>query len=342
MNVQLHRQMHPFYETMMLLAHTGDLAETRKETVDALSGMGLDGDSFYRSRMTIYEKYLKAFLSYRQPEPENAFWLKIEGVELSIALFGLLWSFREKRSGKKKATEIQSVLAEILSERGLKIDGAMIRSGRPDTLMAAISQTDLCSEDRWILLQILLNPEDSVSRMLRWIDLNIDAWQKAFAEIEPEYNELLEKYIPFIEKKNNPFRSMIAGLNTVSEIYPSLASPLSQFAFDETAFCGMLMYALDYPESEEAEPAEFLRVGWKALADKSKMEILRLLKTKPMYNQELAETLGLTAATVSYHMNALLACQFVTISKAEGRVYYHLNAVTLTSLLNQTKDLLVD
>ena len=51
------------------------------------------------------------------------------------------------------------------------------------------------------------------------------------------------------------------------------------------------------PESEEAEPAEFLRVGWKALADKSKMEILRLLKTKPMYNQELAETLGLTAAT---------------------------------------------
>ena len=44
----------------------------------------------------------------------------------------------------------------------------------------------------------------------------------------------------------------------------------------------------------------------KLLGDKSKFEILRTVKDEGAYGAQLAKQMGLTTATISHHVNALL------------------------------------
>jgi DNA-binding transcriptional ArsR family regulator len=81
--------------------------------------------------------------------------------------------------------------------------------------------------------------------------------------------------------------------------------------------------------------------GLKALSDKSKFEILLSLKTSPKYNLEIAQQLGLTAATMSHHMNVLLTCGFVGINKQAGRVYYHIEEDSIRHFISSLEQTLL-
>ena len=60
----------------------------------------------------------------------------------------------------------------------------------------------------------------------------------------------------------------------------------------------------------------------KLLADKSKFAILSYIRDRKAYGSELAKHLKLTTATVSHHMNVLLAAGLVEVSHVDNRVYY--------------------
>ena len=63
----------------------------------------------------------------------------------------------------------------------------------------------------------------------------------------------------------------------------------------------------------------------KVLSDKSKFEILTLLKKKSMYGHELAKAMNLKTPTISYHMDALISGDLIHIRKENNRIYYSLN-----------------
>ena len=67
----------------------------------------------------------------------------------------------------------------------------------------------------------------------------------------------------------------------------------------------------------------------KNLSDKTRFQILMLIKDKEMYGQELADKVGITMATVSYHMSYLLLSNIVLIDKIGHKGYYKLNKDTL-------------
>ena len=71
----------------------------------------------------------------------------------------------------------------------------------------------------------------------------------------------------------------------------------------------------------------------KALGDASKFQILTRLREGDKYNLELAQELGLSAATMSHHMSALLTCGLVRLTKREGRVYYSLERQAVRRML---------
>ena len=79
----------------------------------------------------------------------------------------------------------------------------------------------------------------------------------------------------------------------------------------------------------------------KLLGDKSKFEILCLLKSHGRYNLEIAEELHLTPATASHHMGMLLTNQIVTVEKKDGRVYYQLNQETLREIMKCFEEILL-
>ena len=79
---------------------------------------------------------------------------------------------------------------------------------------------------------------------------------------------------------------------------------------------------------------------FKVLSDERRLDILRLVGNKSRYATELAKELGLTKATVSYHMNLIIEQGLVTIRVEQNRVYYDLNVDRLSKQLTDViKDL---
>lgn len=72
----------------------------------------------------------------------------------------------------------------------------------------------------------------------------------------------------------------------------------------------------------EQETAEAAARVFEALADGSRLRIVHLLAERPHYGQELAAALGVSAATVTHHVNLLLRVGLVGIERQSHRTYF--------------------
>lgn len=70
--------------------------------------------------------------------------------------------------------------------------------------------------------------------------------------------------------------------------------------------------------------AEAIRL-FKCLSDKSRLQILKSLMIEDMYVERLAERLGITAPTVSFHLKKLTEASAVTSYKSQYYTMYSLN-----------------
>ena len=109
--------------------------------------------------------------------------------------------------------------------------------------------------------------------------------------------------------------------------------PLIEWITPNIIFQGVLADKLDLYQKNLKSAKERLPQILKLLGDKSKFEILCLLKSHGRYNLEIAEELQLTPATASHHMSMLLANHMVAVEKKDGRVYYQLNQGTLREIM---------
>lgn len=99
--------------------------------------------------------------------------------------------------------------------------------------------------------------------------------------------------------------------------------------------------------AEKAEPPDAVSIdptlssGLKALADETRLRVLRLLAHEPMYGQQLAQRLGLSHATVSHHM-ALLRAAGLTRTELDvgGSKRYSVRHEGLESMFTALRHLL--
>lgn len=81
---------------------------------------------------------------------------------------------------------------------------------------------------------------------------------------------------------------------------------------------------------------------FKCLADKSRLQILKSLAAQDMYVERLAERLGLTAPTISFHLKKLSDAGAVTAYKNQYYMMYSLNKeifqTTIWEILQQESD----
>lgn len=79
----------------------------------------------------------------------------------------------------------------------------------------------------------------------------------------------------------------------------------------------------------------------KAIADHSRMKILASLNKQPMYQELLAERLGLNPSTVSFHLKKLEKLNLITSTKEQYYKIYRLNKellnITLMKIINETE-----
>lgn len=76
-----------------------------------------------------------------------------------------------------------------------------------------------------------------------------------------------------------------------------------------------------------------MRDVWSALSDKTRREILILLRARPHMAGELCDQFDLTAATVSHHLSVLKEANLVKATHRAQTVIYSLNTAVLQEML---------
>lgn len=82
---------------------------------------------------------------------------------------------------------------------------------------------------------------------------------------------------------------------------------------------------------------EKLQKFFKLLSDKRRIDMIDLLGERPHYVYEMAEKLGLTSATISYHTNFLFQLGLVKYERYDHRLYYSLDKEKLRELFELAK-----
>lgn len=95
---------------------------------------------------------------------------------------------------------------------------------------------------------------------------------------------------------------------------------------------GVLFSELDELQDQRRARDEITERQLRALADASRLAVVRQLAQGEKYVQELADSLGLSPATLSHHLNALLQAFLVGVRVEGRRSYYHLNRKELDTL----------
>ncbi|MGY0693435.1 DUF2087 domain-containing protein [Virgibacillus sp. FSP13] len=63
----------------------------------------------------------------------------------------------------------------------------------------------------------------------------------------------------------------------------------------------------------------------KTIGDKTRIQIIALLKDGPLHGQAIAGKLGLTPPTISYHINKLKEIDIIYQRREKNTIYFHLN-----------------
>lgn len=98
----------------------------------------------------------------------------------------------------------------------------------------------------------------------------------------------------------------------------------------------MLISLLDRQWNDQ-EHIKKIQKQMKLIADPTRMSILRMIYSNPMYGKEIAEKLSLTTATVSHHLDQMNKESLIHIERDKNTKYYSTNQRSLNILINEIK-----
>ncbi len=337
------KELDPFFETIGLLASCSRLDEIREETKKNLSEVGYDADKFYEQHLNIFEIYVQTFIKHMAVTPEDLVLFSDSDSNYFLILLSLLIDNKNLMPSINELDnkEINSGIIQIY-EALFEMPIKSVKLDNFDEIIQFIDSTTLSEQAKWKLMRIMQNPKQVLQKLITVINDNLEAFKKASNEISKPLSALIEEYYKTIQdKSDNVFNKFENSLSKTSIIHPTIIFPLAQLIFEKSWYYGLLSKLVTKTAQSNQFSKESVLIKLKAISDKSKLEILTSLKTSPKYNLEIAEQLGLTAATMSHHMNVLLTCGFVGVEKRNGRVYYNLDKTAAKQFIEELEQLLL-
>jgi DNA-binding transcriptional ArsR family regulator len=328
----------PIFETINLLNYAGGYEKVKKEIIKSLSDLGFDGESFYGSKLKVFEHYVKTFNENCVLCTDCNYFFEYEDSNFNRVLTVLIMENRGELLNIDSYTD-QQINEEViricnsLFDKNCSIDSV----ASIDKIITFLEDVEISRSERWKMLRFMQNPKEFTNKLLEIIRRNIGAYEVAKSSVSSQTDKLLSQLSKSIQY-NTAFQKIKSSICDTDDVIPTLAMPLSLFVLEQTCYYGVYN-ELVLQGDDHILPMEFLLLCLKALGDKSKLDILCSLKQSSKYNLEMAEQMGLTAATMSHHMNVLLTCKLVTVSKQNSKVYYSLDNETIrkvVELLNST------
>lgn len=337
-------ELDPVFETMVLLY--GSVQEDRKEEViRKVTKLGTDGERFYKKYYKFIEQYEEIFEQHMQEGHKMDFFFRKEEEEFFLILVVLLAEHRSWLDSFQQVTDrqLRSMIGFLFQNNEEELYQSLEEAELPDLegegeLVAFLSRQEFSDSVKWHMMQFMERPVYWMGELIQLVKANIPAFEKARSHMEEEIRPFMDQYRNCDDRQ---FQEIAAACAPGAVVYPSLAFGAAELVFNTSAYYGIFV---DYVLKKGGSPDErknLLLTRMKALSDRSKLDILCQLKVSSKYNLELAQGMGLSASTMSHHMNVLLACDFVGIEKRGGRVYYFLKKEIVEECLEELEHLLI-
>ncbi len=176
------------------------------------------------------------------------------------------------------------------------------------------------------LVALFAEPERFRTELLQYVSANrTEAFDRKIAELKGRYDDRCRAVEARLARKH-PIEVAEEFKKRVFE-----RREYRDYLFVPSWFIGRLnitsavgdsfLFAFNIdPETEgDNREGDAIAAGLRVVADRSRLEILRLLASGPSYGKEIASRLSLTTATVSRHLDQLKAAGLVTEEKADNQ-----------------------
>jgi DNA-binding transcriptional ArsR family regulator len=128
--------------------------------------------------------------------------------------------------------------------------------------------------------------------------------------------------------------------NEIEDIYLNIIAPTGLIHDTDS---GLLIYShdmsvIDVSGMKDFEYLEFI----KAISDKKRIKIVKALNKDSLCNNDLAELLDLTPATISYHISKLVREKIINVKKGEyNKIMYSIDEEQLKKRFKEASEYLV-
>jgi len=335
----IHTKLNPVIEILGLIyVSQNPKFQDKEEIIKQAEELGINGEELYKKTNGILRKYVVAFEKHMVIEEiDGIFFSEVDANFLFFAQ--ILFASTPEWLDNIESIPEQEIINELMyGIRGWVVD-ELSENATTNEVIDALSQTELSPNVCWQFLRLIQHPKQQLTHLAQIIRKNIPAYEHALLSIEKP----LAKRIELFEKQRS--KNLLAGEviedllislgeKSIDTVIPMLISPTVQMNVEGTSYMGLFTDDV-FQMIENSKKTYGSNPVLKAIGDSSKFDILTTLNRTPMYNLELAEHLGLSAATVSHHMQILIVQGLVSVEKRDGRVYYTLEKEPIRQLISE-------
>lgn len=323
------KTLHPFLETLGLIYMTKNFEAVKTDLLNSLKEMNIDGAQFYKQYLSYLDNYVQVFEDTYALKQEETFFFGYN-TEFFLTVLAMATELFESNAEPDQLTQphIFSVMNSFLKQKNSE---KASNSSDMENWFLLLQSSEYSEDTKWRLLELIHNPVKKFQELFHIYENNRTAFDVTFQKNKKQLEKLVSQ-AP--SEPSDVICSLVSEFHPESNrFYLTAVLPLMEWITPTIIFQGVLTNKLDLYQKNLENAKEMLPPILKLLGDKSKFEILCLLKSHGRYNLEIAEELQLTPATASHHMSLLLSNHMVTVEKKDGRVYYQLNQETLREIM---------
>lgn len=305
----------------------------KEHVLKSVSEFGINGDELYKKFSNIHKRYVTAFQKELVLNKEDTFFFDDDDSDF-ILILQIICADNPHwidNIDSISEDEIFMVFINAIAED----ETVEVKPSLSETI-ELLKSVGLSPNMCWKLMLLLQEPKKQIEHLTYIVKQNIPAYEHAILSVEKPLKRLLEEF----SKSQYKLTSILKQENQEIVITPTLIYPAVEILGTDRngysyryvgLFTKEIYKMMDNLKISRNNLIPILKI----LSDSSKFDILVSLKISPKYNMELAEQLGLTAATISHHMNVLLTHDFVSVEKRDGRVYYTLVKDTIENIISE-------
>lgn len=263
--------------------------------------------------------------------PENPLYARCNALETledgSNLLGELFFAYYRTEKPEKPSNVIPKKFAEDHGQRFVEWIFSMEDKLQEDPVLAVL-HSEWKDQDKVLVLKLLVDGEQWVQEFCSLLERIAERIRPVVEKYKYQYG-YLDRLMTEEDGEKKIFQRM--RINPLKNAAVLQVLSLCNMGFMREAekgegslliiHMGTLHCAIDFSEPEEFSRDQLLE-HLKCLSDATKVSILTILKESPTYQTDLARRLGLTAATISHHMNQLVHNGFVKHRLEEKKVYY--------------------